>query len=122
MEFQVNPRFFKKIFRQIHYTATSFKGMLDRDRRNAVRCMEDSVAYAEVKWDKSHSTPDFKVGFLVLVSTTNFNNIKGCKGLKDSFAGPFLLKALHGENAVEVELLEELSNMHPTFPVSLIKP
>ncbi|MBW0542093.1 hypothetical protein O181_081808 [Austropuccinia psidii MF-1] len=59
---------------------------------------------------------------LVLVSTTNFNNIKGCKRLKDSFAGPFVMKALHGENAIEVELSEELSNKHPTFPVSLVKP
>ena len=62
------------------------------------------------------------VGDLVLVSTTNFNNIKGCKKLKDSFAGPFVIKALHGEDAVEVELSEELSNKHPTFPVSLVKP
>ncbi|MBW0554521.1 hypothetical protein O181_094236 [Austropuccinia psidii MF-1] len=30
--------------------------------------------------------------------------------------------ALHGENAVEVELSEELSNKHPPFPASLIKP
>ncbi|MBW0497467.1 hypothetical protein O181_037182, partial [Austropuccinia psidii MF-1] len=29
---------------------------------------------------------------------------------------------LHEENVVEVELSEELSNKHPTFPVSLIKP
>ncbi|MBW0532675.1 hypothetical protein O181_072390 [Austropuccinia psidii MF-1] len=78
--------------------------------------------YAKDKWDKSHATPDFKVGYLVIVSTTNFNNIKGCKKLKDSFPGPFVIKALHGANAVEVELSEGLSNKHPTFPVSLIKP
>ncbi|MBW0511909.1 hypothetical protein O181_051624 [Austropuccinia psidii MF-1] len=84
--------------------------------------MEDSFAYAKDKWDKSHATPDFKVGDSVLVTTTNFNNIKGCKKLKDSFAGPFVNKALHGENSVEVGLSEELSNKHPTFPVSLIKP
>ncbi|MBW0552312.1 hypothetical protein O181_092027, partial [Austropuccinia psidii MF-1] len=107
---------------EIHPTAASFKGMLDKARKHAVRCMEDSFAYAKDKWDKSHATPDFKVGDLVLVSTTNLNNIKGCKKLKDSFAGPFVIKALHGENAVEVELSEELSNKHPTFPVSLIKP
>ncbi|MBW0569894.1 hypothetical protein O181_109609, partial [Austropuccinia psidii MF-1] len=69
-----------------------------------------------------HATPDFKVGDLVYVFTTNFNNIKGCIKLKDYFAGPFVIKALHAENAVEVELSEELSNKHPTFPVSLIKP
>ncbi|MBW0504377.1 hypothetical protein O181_044092 [Austropuccinia psidii MF-1] len=75
----------------------------------------------EDKWDKSHATPDFKVGYLVLVSTTNFNNIKGFKNLKDSFSGPFVFKALHGENAIEVELSEELSNKHPRFPVTLVK-
>ncbi|MBW0588449.1 hypothetical protein O181_128164 [Austropuccinia psidii MF-1] len=96
--------------------------MLDKARKNAVRCMEDSFAYANDKWDKSHATPNFKVGDLVLVSTTNFNNIKGCKKLKDFFAGPFVIKAFHEENAVEVDLSEELSNKHPTFPVSFIKP
>ncbi|MBW0468467.1 hypothetical protein O181_008182 [Austropuccinia psidii MF-1] len=84
--------------------------------------MEDSFASAKDKWDKSHSTPDFKVGYLVLVSTTSFNNIKGCKNLKDSFSGPSAIKALHGENAIEVESSEELRNKHPTLPVSLVKP
>ncbi|MBW0540444.1 hypothetical protein O181_080159 [Austropuccinia psidii MF-1] len=106
----------RKEWIEIHPTAASFKEMLDRARKHAVRCMEDYFAYAKDKWDKSHAIPDFKVGDLVLVSTTNFNKIK------DSFVGPFVIKALHGENAVEVELYEELSNKHPTFPVSLIKP
>ncbi|MBW0549131.1 hypothetical protein O181_088846 [Austropuccinia psidii MF-1] len=105
---------------EINPTAASFKGMLDKTIKHAIRCMEDSFSYAKDKWDNSNSTPDFKVGELVLVSTTNFNNIKGCKNLKDSFAGPFFIKDCHGENAVEVELSEELSNQHPTFPVSLI--
>ncbi|MBW0544263.1 hypothetical protein O181_083978 [Austropuccinia psidii MF-1] len=96
--------------------------MLDKARKHAVRCMEDSFAYAKGKWDKSHATPDFRVGDLVFISITNFNNIKGCKKLKDSFAGTFVIKALHGENSVEVELSEELSHKHPTVPVSLIKP
>ncbi|MBW0538173.1 hypothetical protein O181_077888 [Austropuccinia psidii MF-1] len=84
--------------------------------------MEDSFAYAKDKWDKSHAIPYFKVGDLVLGSTTNFNNIKGCKKLKDSFSGPFVIKALNGENVIEVELSEELSKKNPTFPVSLMKP
>ncbi|MBW0506514.1 hypothetical protein O181_046229, partial [Austropuccinia psidii MF-1] len=107
---------------EIHPTAASFKGMLDKTRKHAIRCMEDSFAHAKDKWDKSHATPDFKVGDLVIVSTTNLNNIKGCKKLKYSFAGPFSIKALHGENAFEVELSEELRNKHPTFPVSMMKP
>ncbi|MBW0574777.1 hypothetical protein O181_114492 [Austropuccinia psidii MF-1] len=59
---------------------------------------------------------------LVIVSPTNLNNIKGCKNLKESFGGPYAIKALHEEIDVEEELSEELSNKHPTFPVSLIKP
>ncbi|MBW0548851.1 hypothetical protein O181_088566 [Austropuccinia psidii MF-1] len=107
---------------EIHPTASSFKGMLDKARKNAIRCMEDSFAYSKDKLDKSHATPYFKVGDLVLVSTTNFNNIKVCKKLKDSFVGPFLIKVLHGENAIEVELSEELRSKHPIFPVSLVRP
>ncbi|MBW0510226.1 hypothetical protein O181_049941 [Austropuccinia psidii MF-1] len=112
----------RKYLFEIHPTAASFKGMLEKAIKHAVRCMEDSFAYAQDKWDKSHATADFKVWGLVPVSTTNFNNIKGCRKLKYSFAGPFAIKALHGENSVEVELSEELSNKHPTFTVSLIKP
>ncbi|MBW0513021.1 hypothetical protein O181_052736 [Austropuccinia psidii MF-1] len=106
---------------EIHPTAVIFKVMLDKARNNAVRCMEDSFAYAKDKWDKSHATPDLKVGDLLLVSTTKFNKIKGCKKLKDSLAGSFFIKALHADNAVEGKLSEELSNKHPIFPVNLMK-
>ncbi|MBW0513275.1 hypothetical protein O181_052990 [Austropuccinia psidii MF-1] len=78
---------------EIHPTATSFKGMLYKARKHARRCMEDSFAYAKDKRDKSHATPDFKVEYLVIVSTTNFNNIKECKKLNNFFAGPFFIKA-----------------------------
>ncbi|MBW0586376.1 hypothetical protein O181_126091 [Austropuccinia psidii MF-1] len=90
----------RKDLDEINPTSGSFKGMLDKAGKHAIRRMEDSFAYAKDKWDKSHATPDFKVGDLVLVSTTNFNNIKRCKKLKDSFSGPFVIKALHGENAI----------------------
>ncbi|MBW0574699.1 hypothetical protein O181_114414 [Austropuccinia psidii MF-1] len=109
-----NPKLPQDSLRQdlaeINPTAVGFKGMLEETGNYAIRCMEDSFSYAKDKWDKSHATPDFKVQDLVLVSTTNFNNIKGCKKLKDSFEGPFVIKALDRENAVEVELSEELSS------------
>ncbi|MBW0591762.1 hypothetical protein O181_131477 [Austropuccinia psidii MF-1] len=44
------------------------------------------------------------------------------KKLKDYYVGPFVIVALHGTNAVQVELSGELENKHSTFPVSLIKP
>ncbi|MBW0511519.1 hypothetical protein O181_051234 [Austropuccinia psidii MF-1] len=64
--------------------------------------MNNAFDYAKQKWDKSHKVPDFKVGDLVLVSTFNFNNIKGPKKLEDSYVGPFVIVALHGTNEVQV--------------------
>ncbi|MBW0464651.1 hypothetical protein O181_004366 [Austropuccinia psidii MF-1] len=112
----------KKDLVDIHPTASSCKLILDKERHHANRCMQDSFKYAKERWDKGHKPPDLKIGDLVLVSTLNFNNIKGPKKLKDSFSGPFMIKALNGPNAVQLELTGELINKHPTFPVSLIKP
>ncbi|MBW0464156.1 hypothetical protein O181_003871 [Austropuccinia psidii MF-1] len=85
-----NPRLpygtLKKYLADTNPTARSFKIMLYKARHHANRCMHDSFEYSKERWDKSNNTPDFKVGYLVLVSTLNFNNIKGPKKLKDSFA------------------------------------
>ncbi|MBW0571340.1 hypothetical protein O181_111055 [Austropuccinia psidii MF-1] len=106
----------------IHPTESSSQIMLYKARNHAKRCMEDYFKYAKEICDKSHKPPDFKVGDLVLVSTLEFDNIKGPKKFKDSFEGPFMTKALHSPNAVELELTGELMNKHPNLPVSLIKP
>ncbi|MBW0583457.1 hypothetical protein O181_123172 [Austropuccinia psidii MF-1] len=106
----------------IHPTASSFKLLLDKVRHHAEKSMNDAFEYARQKWDKSHKNTGFKVGDLILVATLNFNNIKGPKKLNDSFAAPFIIKALHGTNAVQVECSGELENKHPAFPVSLVKP
>ncbi|MBW0588344.1 hypothetical protein O181_128059 [Austropuccinia psidii MF-1] len=42
----------KKDLVEIHPTAASFKGMLEKTRKHSIRCMEDSFAYAKHKWDK----------------------------------------------------------------------
>ncbi|MBW0526585.1 hypothetical protein O181_066300 [Austropuccinia psidii MF-1] len=112
----------KKDLVNIHPTASSFKIMLDKARQHANRCMQASFKYSKERWDKSHKPPGFKIADLLLVSTLNFNNIRGPKKLKYSFARPFMIKALHGPNAVQLELTGELMNKHPTFPISLIKP
>ncbi|MBW0493973.1 hypothetical protein O181_033688 [Austropuccinia psidii MF-1] len=121
-----NPRLpydtLKKDLVDIHPTAISFKIMLHKAGHHSNRCMKDCFKYAKERWDKSHKPPDFKLGYLVLVSTLNFNNIKGPKKFKDSFSGLFMMKALHGPNSVQLELTGELPNKHPAFPVILIKP
>ncbi|MBW0593360.1 hypothetical protein O181_133075 [Austropuccinia psidii MF-1] len=53
--------------------------------------------------------PDFKEGDQVLVSTLNFNNLKGPKKMRDSIIGPFTIIKLIGKNAVEVKPTEEIS-------------
>ncbi|MBW0591865.1 hypothetical protein O181_131580 [Austropuccinia psidii MF-1] len=78
--------------------------MLDKVKHHAKQSMNDVFEYAKRKWDKSHKVPDFKVGDVVLVSTLNFNDIKGPKKLKDSYVGPFVIVAFHGTNGVQVEL------------------
>ncbi|MBW0505150.1 hypothetical protein O181_044865 [Austropuccinia psidii MF-1] len=111
----------KKDLVEIHPIASIFKLLLNKVRHHAKKGMTDAFEYAKQKWDKSHKSPEFKVGDLILVSTLNFKNIKGPKKLKDSFSGPFIIKALHGTNAAQVELSGELENKHPTFPVILVK-
>ncbi|MBW0557233.1 hypothetical protein O181_096948 [Austropuccinia psidii MF-1] len=103
-------------------TPAIFKIILDKVKYHATQRLNDAFEYAKQKWHKSHKVPDIKVGYLVLVSTFNFNNIKGPKKLKDYYLGTFVIVALHGTNAVQVELSGELENEHPTFPVSFIKP
>ncbi|MBW0465673.1 hypothetical protein O181_005388 [Austropuccinia psidii MF-1] len=111
----------KKYLVDIHPTASRFKLFLDKVRHHENQSMNDAFEYAEQKGDKIHKTPEFKVGDLILVSTLKFKNIEGPKKLKDPFAGTFIIKALHGTNAVQVQLSGELENKHPTFPVSLVK-
>ncbi|MBW0497576.1 hypothetical protein O181_037291 [Austropuccinia psidii MF-1] len=111
----------KKDLVDIHQTASSFKLLLAKVRNHANQRMNDAFENAKKKWDKSHEIPEFKVGALILASTLNVDNIKGPKKWEYSFEGPFIIKALHGTNAVQVELLGELENQHPTFPVSLVK-
>ncbi|MBW0494704.1 hypothetical protein O181_034419 [Austropuccinia psidii MF-1] len=66
--------------------------------------------------------PDFREGDQVLVSTLNFDNLKGPKKMRDYFVGPFTIIKLMRKNAVKVKITEKFSRKHPVFPVSLVKP
>ncbi|MBW0487661.1 hypothetical protein O181_027376 [Austropuccinia psidii MF-1] len=76
-----NPRLpaetLRKDLIEIQPTASRFKIMLDKVKHHAKQSMKDAFDYAKQKWDKSHKVQDFKLGDLVLLSTFNFNNIKG---------------------------------------------
>ncbi|MBW0507052.1 hypothetical protein O181_046767 [Austropuccinia psidii MF-1] len=109
-----NPRLPEDTLRKnlvdIYPTASSFKVILDKLKHHEKPRINDAFDYAKQKGDKSHKVPDFKVGDLVLVSTLNFNNIKGPKRLKSIYVGPFFIVSLHGINAVQVELSGEFEN------------
>ncbi|MBW0575137.1 hypothetical protein O181_114852 [Austropuccinia psidii MF-1] len=105
----------KKYLADIHPNSSIFKLFLDKVRHHAKQRTNDAFEYAKQKWDNSHKNPEFKVGDLILVSMLNFNNIKGPKKLKDSFGGPFIIKALHGTNLVQVELSGELEKKIQLF-------
>jgi hypothetical protein len=114
--------FIRKDAVDIHPTAGTYGKIFEKARIHAEQCIKDSVAYNKERWDKTHKEPEFQIGDQVLISTANFTNLAGPKKMRDSFAGPFVIKKLHGKNAVEVILTGEFSRKHPTFPVSLIKP
>ncbi|MBW0479644.1 hypothetical protein O181_019359 [Austropuccinia psidii MF-1] len=96
--------------------------MFDKARNHENKFMQDSVKCSKGRDGNSHKPLDFKVGDLVLVSTLKLSNIKGPKKLKSPFAQPFMIRALHGPNAEQLELTGELMNKQPAFPLSLIKP
>ncbi|MBW0565697.1 hypothetical protein O181_105412 [Austropuccinia psidii MF-1] len=122
LESKIPEKTLRKELIDIHPTASSFKIRLDNLKHHAKKSINDAFDYEKQKWYKSHKVPDFKVGDLVLVSTLNFDHIKGPKRPKDSYVGPFLIVSLHGTSAVQVELSGELENKHTVFPVSLINP
>ncbi|MBW0463792.1 hypothetical protein O181_003507 [Austropuccinia psidii MF-1] len=74
--------------------------MWKRACETAAKCIAEAKYYNKQRWDKTQMEPDFKEGDQVLVSTLNFNNLKGPKKMRDSF----------------------FSRRHPVFPVSFVKP
>ncbi|MBW0541069.1 hypothetical protein O181_080784 [Austropuccinia psidii MF-1] len=87
----------------------------------AAECIAEAKEYNKQRWDKSNMEPDFKEGDQVLVSTLNFNNLKGPKKMRYSLLGPFTIIELIGKNAVEVKITEEFSRKNPVFPVSFVR-
>ncbi|MBW0472243.1 hypothetical protein O181_011958 [Austropuccinia psidii MF-1] len=74
----------------IHHTAKDFHDMWKKACDTAAKCIAEAKEYNKQRWDKSHMEPDSKEGDQVLVSTLNFNNLKGQKKIRDLFVGPSL--------------------------------
>ncbi|MBW0580568.1 hypothetical protein O181_120283, partial [Austropuccinia psidii MF-1] len=97
-------------------TTKDFHNMWKRACDTDSKFIAEEKEYNKQRWDKTHMEPDFKEGDQVLVSTLNFNDLKGPNKMGESFLGPFTIIKLIGKNAVEVKLTEEFSRKHPVFP------
>ncbi|MBW0546523.1 hypothetical protein O181_086238 [Austropuccinia psidii MF-1] len=106
----------------IHPTAKDFHDMWNRVCDTPAKCMSEATKYKKQRYDKTHMEPDFKEGDQVLVSTLNFNNLKGPKKMRYSFMGHFTIIKLIGKNSVEVRLSEEFPRKHKVLPDVLVKP
>ncbi|MBW0463332.1 hypothetical protein O181_003047 [Austropuccinia psidii MF-1] len=109
----------KKYLLDIHPTASRFKLLLDKVRHDVNKRMNYAFECAKKKWDKRHKATGVRLGDLILVSTLKFNNIRRPKKFKDSFAGPFIIEALHGKMQYKYNCQVNWKK-HPTFPVSLV--
>ncbi|MBW0463217.1 hypothetical protein O181_002932 [Austropuccinia psidii MF-1] len=86
------------------------------------RFIAEEKEYNKQSYDKAHTQPNFNEGDKVLLSTLNFDNLKGPSKMIDSFVGPLTIIRLIGENVANVRLTGEFSWKHQVFPVSLFKP
>ncbi|MBW0511727.1 hypothetical protein O181_051442 [Austropuccinia psidii MF-1] len=75
----------------------------------AAKCIGEAKEYNKQRWDKSHMEPDYKEGDQVIVSTLNFNNLKGTKKMRDSSGRPFTIIRLIGK-------IQWKSNSQKNFP------
>ncbi|MBW0504046.1 hypothetical protein O181_043761 [Austropuccinia psidii MF-1] len=66
----------------------------------AVKCIAEVKEYNKQMYERTNMEPDFKEGDQVLVSTLNFNNLKGPNEIRGSFVGPFTILKLIAKNAI----------------------
>ncbi|MBW0520793.1 hypothetical protein O181_060508 [Austropuccinia psidii MF-1] len=108
--------------------STAYHPKTDCLAERMIQTMEDIFrrfcAYGMEYKDHEGYTHDWvKLAYnTMLVSTLNFNNLKGPKKISNAFVGPFTIIKLLGKDAVKVKLTEEFSRKNPVIPVSLVKP
>ncbi|MBW0492628.1 hypothetical protein O181_032343 [Austropuccinia psidii MF-1] len=78
--------------------------MWKRAGYTAFKCIAKAKEYNKQRFDKTHMEPDFKEGNQVLVSTLNFNNLKGPNKMRDSCVGPFTMIKLIGKMQWRLDL------------------
>ena len=103
--------------------AEEFAAQMAKQLERAQACLEAARARMKTQADKKRAAPEpYKVGQMVMLSTKNIElKSVGTRKLLPRFIGPFAVKALVGEVAVELELPSTYT-MHNVFHVALVKP
>ena len=87
----------------------------------AKRCLEAAQQRTTAYYNLGKKDITFAVGDAVLLSTKNLRSLSGTRKLQPRWIGPFAVKRMVGNAAVELTLPADL-RIHPTFHVSLVRP
>ncbi|MBW0485312.1 hypothetical protein O181_025027 [Austropuccinia psidii MF-1] len=116
----------KKNFLKIDPTAKEFHELWKKSWDTAARFIAEAKEYNKQRYDKSHKEPAFSNKDQVIVSTLDFNNLKGHKKMKDSFVAPFTIKRMQGKSNLQLEtkssppgILEAEESSVPVRKISL---
>jgi hypothetical protein len=90
-----------------------------REARDSLHRMADDFRIRNARLAKSHC---YKVGDSVLLSTKHVNLNLPCKKLSPAFVGPFIIRALLGSNAVQLNYSERFQLLNPTVNIVYLRP
>jgi hypothetical protein len=90
-----------------------------REARDSLHRMADDFRIRNARLAKPHS---YKVGDSVLLSTKHVNLNLPCKKLSPAFVGPFSIRALLGDNAVQLNYSERFQLLNPTVNIVYLRP
>ena len=83
---------------------------------------EAKRAYKRFADAHRRDAPKFQVGDQVMLRLTNMPTTQPARKLAFRYAGPFTIKRVIRDTAVELDLPAEYAQRHPVFHVSLVKP
>jgi hypothetical protein len=90
-----------------------------REARDALHRMANAFRVRKAHFAKPHS---YKVGDEVLLSTKNVLLNLACKKMSPTYVGPFTIKALLGDNAVNLNLTDRFRLLNSRVNIAYLRP
>jgi len=95
---------------------------IDQERAVLKSNLQKAVAQQQKYYNRHHLDKTYKMGDLVMLSTSNLEQGRYSKKLSDKFIGPCIVKKVVGSQAYQLELPDKFSKIHNVFHVSLLEP